>query len=97
MIFIRTLTETLKALGMLEKVTSLLSQRGEHRREGLLPGYADLQNLRCFLASWHPAKRRQAKGNAIGILNLAHAMALGHAKERLDRIGTDRSADPIEP
>ena len=57
----------------------------------------DLEDLLRFLPSGCPTKRREAKSHAIGILNLAHAMTLGHPKERLDRIGTDRQADLIEP
>jgi len=97
MIFIGILTETLEALRVREDLTPLLGKRGERRSELVLPGHTDLQDLFRFLASRHPAKRREAKGNAIGILSLTHPVTLGHTKERFDRIGTDRQADLIEP
>ncbi len=84
------LTETLEALRVREDLAPLLGKRGERRRELVLPGHTDLQDLFRFLASRHPAKRREAKGNAIGILRLPHPVTLGHAKERFNRIGTDR-------
>jgi len=97
MILIGILTETLEALRVREDLTPLLGKRGERRGERGLPGHTDLQDLFRFLASRHPAQRREAKGNAIGILRLTHPVTLGHAKERCDRIGTDRQTDLIEP
>lgn len=97
MILIGILTETLEALRVSEDLTPLLGKRGERRSALVLLGHTDLQDLFRFLASRHPAKRREAKGKAIGILSLTHPVTLGHAKERFDRIGTDRQADLIEP
>ena len=63
----------------------------------LLSGHADRKHLLGFLPPGNTAPGRQAKGDASGILGLAHAVLLGHPKERCDGIGADGHAEVIEP
>jgi hypothetical protein len=91
-----TPTQTLETLRVPQDLATLLAQRGELSSEVALPGHTDREDLLSFFPSRRPAEGRQAQGDASGILGLAHAMALGHSKERFDRIGADRQADVIE-
>ena len=89
--------QTLKTLWVTQHLTPLFGQGGELRCDLLLPRDADLKYLLGFLASGQTAEGRQTKGDASGILGLAHAVLLGHPKKRCDGIGADRQADMIEP
>ena len=64
--------------------------------DGLLLSHADLKHLLGFLPSWGATEGGQAQRHATRILDLAHAVLLGHAEERCDRIGADRQADMVE-
>src|SRR5919204_703252 len=89
--------EILEPLWVPEHLAPLLGQGGELSGEVLLPGHTHLEHLLGCLASRHPAQSRQAKGDASRILSLAHAVLLGHPKERFDSIGAYRQPDVIKP
>ena len=89
--------QTHEALRVREHLASLFRQGGQPSSELVLSDHTDLKDLLGFLPSRYPAKGRQAQGDAIGILGLAHSVLLGHREKRCDRIGTDRQSDVIEP
>src|SRR2546428_4395837 len=89
--------QTLKALGVRQHLAALLGQGDDLTCKRRLPGHTDGTHLLGFLASGQTAEGRQTKGDASGILGLAHAVLLGHPKKRCDGIGADRQADMIEP
>src|SRR5712691_7430130 len=91
-----TPTQTLETLRVPQDLATLLAPRGERSGAFVWPGHTDREDLLGFFPSRRPAEGRQAKGDARRILRVAHALALGHPKERCDRIGADRQADVIE-
>jgi hypothetical protein len=91
-----TPTQALETLRVPQDLATLLAQRGALSGEFALPGHTDREDLLGFFPSRRPAEGRQAEGDASRIRSLAHAMALGHPKERFDRIGADRQADVVE-
>ena len=72
--------QTLEALRVSEYLAPLFRQGGEPSGELVLAGHTHLKDLLGFLPSRYPAKGRQAKGDARGILGLAHPVLLGHPK-----------------
>ncbi len=93
----RMQTQTLEALRVREHLAPLCRQGGQPSSALVLSGHTDLKDLLGVLPSRHPAKGRQAQGDARGILGLAHPVLLGPPEKRCDRIGTDRQSDVIEP
>jgi hypothetical protein len=89
--------ETLETRRLPQHLVPLLGQRTMLPCAFLLSGHADRKHLLGFLPRGNTAQGWQAKGDASGILGLAHAVWLGHPKERCDGIGADGHADVIEP
>jgi hypothetical protein len=89
--------QTLEALRVREHLAPLFRQGGQPSGALVLSGHPDLKDWLGFLPRRHPAKGRQAQGDASGILGLAHPVVLGRPEKRCDRIGTDRQSDVIEP
>jgi hypothetical protein len=89
-------TQACEVFRVTEHLASLFRQGGQRSGELVLPGYTDGKDLLSFLASRHPTKSRQAKGDASGIRGLAPPVALAYPEKRFDRIGTDRQADLIK-
>ena len=81
---------------MWEHLSSLFDQRGEAASDLLLFGNADLDHLLGFGPGGGAAQGGQAKGDAIGILNLARAVKLTQSEERFDLIGAHRQTDMIQ-
>ena len=64
--------ETFETLRVPQHLAPLLGQGGELSGELLLFRHTHLQHLLGFLPSGNAAEGRQAKGDASGILGLAH-------------------------
>ena len=90
------LAQTLKSVRVEQHRTALLGQRGESPGDLLLFRHADLQHLTGFLPCGRAAQGGQAQHEAVGILDLAHAVLLSQAEQRCDGIGADRQADVVE-
>ena len=88
--------QALQTVGMWEHFSSLFDQRGEATGDLLFFGNADLDHLFGFLPGRGAAQGGQAKGDAIGILDLARAVKLSQAKERFDLIGAHRQTDVVK-
>ena len=84
-----TLAQTLETLAMAQPLAPLLGEGGALARARVLSRHTDAQHLLGFLSRRRPTQGWDAKGEASRILRLAHAMALGHPKERCDGIGAD--------
>ena len=84
---------TFEALWVRQHLASLCRQGGQTTGACVLSGHTDLKDLYGFLASRHPAQRRQAKRDARRLLRLAHPVWRGHTDKRCDRIRTDRPSD----
>jgi hypothetical protein len=87
---------TFEALWVRQPLASLLRPGGQPTGAFVLSGHTDRKDLCGFLASRHPAQRRQATRDARRLLRLAHPVLLGHTEQRFDRIRTDRHSDVIE-
>jgi len=88
--------QALKTVRMWEHLSSLFDQRGEATSDLLLFGNADLDHLLGFGAGGGAAEGGQAKGDTIGIADLARAVKLSESEERFDLIGTHRQTDMIQ-
>ena len=88
--------QVLETVGMWEHFSSLFDQRGEATCDLLFFGKADLDHLLGFLTGEGATQGGQAKGDAIGILDLARAVKLSQSKERFDLIGAHRQADMVQ-
>jgi hypothetical protein len=89
--------QALKTLRVPPHLASLLGQGGDLTWQRLLPGPAAVKHLLGFLPRGQTAEGRQTKGAASGIRGLAHAVLLGHPKQRFDSLGADGQADVIQP
>jgi hypothetical protein len=89
--------KALETLWVPQHLTPLLGQRGERSGALLGPGHTDGEALFGFLPRRRPASGWQAQRDASRLLRLAHAVGLGHPKERCDRIGADGHADVLKP
>jgi len=88
--------QALKTVRMWEHLSSLFDQRGEATSDLLLFGNADLDHLLRFGPGGGAAEGGQAKGDTIGIADLARAVKLSESEERFDLIGTHRQTDMIQ-
>ncbi|MBP8645976.1 MAG: hypothetical protein KBH99_07645 [Syntrophobacteraceae bacterium] len=73
--------QALQTVSMWEHLSSLFDQRGEATGDLLLLGNADLDPLLGFLAGGGAAQGWQAKGDPIGILDLARAVKLSQSQK----------------
>ena len=90
------LAHTLKSVWVGPHLTPVLGQRGATTGALLRLSHADRKHLLGVLPGWRAAQGRQAQRDAIGLLDLAHALLLGQPEKGCDRIGTDRHADLVE-
>ena len=88
--------QALETVRMWEHLSSLFDQRGEAASDLLLFGNADLGHLLRFGQGGGAAQGGQAKGDTIGILDLARAVKLSQSEERFDLIGAHRQTDMIQ-
>jgi len=88
--------QALETVRMWEHLSSLFDQRGEAISDLLLFGNADLDHPLGFDPGGGAAKGGQAKGDTIGILDLARAVKLSQSEERFDLIGAHRQTDIIQ-
>ena len=90
-------TQPLERRGVGQHRASLFGQGGEATCDRLLLRHAHRKHLPGFLPGGGAAQGRQTKRKAIGILDFAHPVLLGHPEKRFDLIRTDWQANFPQP